>query len=324
MKTACISHGPDSSHVNSDSVARDRCVTAPFDVGKADCATVADFVRRRRPVFLRASGRRAGRDRHHHRRGQRRLSRRLARRHDHRHISRAAGRSSDERHECARGISVQHARALRSTAVSGEGVLLTVMKRWPWLHTALTVAACLTPAAAQGQDTAAPGEGRTGVLTLYSVSQDAPAGAFPEPAPYYTLRERTYRKVLGDALGDQLDYYSELLDRYHFPGPSYESDIEDYLVRKYAEPDDQGADREWPGRGRSCGAGTGAARVSAANRVRRPRRAAASSTIDRPFVSVGNERVARFGAAGASRHASCVRRERRIIAGCTERSQVSL
>ena len=30
-----------------------------------------------------------------------------------------------------------------------------------------------------------------------------------------------------------LDYYSELLDRYHFPDPSYESDFEDYLVRKY-------------------------------------------------------------------------------------------
>ena len=38
-----------------------------------------------------------------------------------------------------------------TTPVSGEGVLLTVMKRWPWLRTAITVAACLTPAAAQGQ-----------------------------------------------------------------------------------------------------------------------------------------------------------------------------
>ena len=122
-----------------------------------------------------------------------------------------------------------------TTPVSGEGVLLTVMKRWPWLRTAITVAACLTPAAAQGQDTAAPTRSQTGVLTLYSLSDDAPEGSFPEPAPYYTIRERTYRKVLGDALGDQLDYYSELLDRYHFPDPSYESDFEDYLVRKYAD-----------------------------------------------------------------------------------------
>ena len=32
-----------------------------------------------------------------------------------------------------------------------------------------------------------------------------------------------------------LDYYSELLDRHHFPDPSYESDFEDYLVRKYGD-----------------------------------------------------------------------------------------
>ena len=70
---------------------------------------------------------------------------------------------------------------------------------------------------------------------MYTVSEEAPGGAFPEAAPYYTIRERTYRRVLGDALGDRLDYYSELLDRYHFPAPSYESDFEDYLVRKYAD-----------------------------------------------------------------------------------------
>ena len=160
------------------------------------------------------------------------------------------------------------------------------MKRWPWLHTALTVAACLTPAAAQGQGTATPGEGRTGVLTLYSVSQDAPAGAFPEPAPYYALRERTYRKVLGDALGDQLDYYSELLDRYHFPGASYESDIEDFLVRKYADRMIKVLIANGPVEADLAGAGTGAARVSAANRVPRPRRAAAGST-NRPAIRIG-------------------------------------
>ena len=62
-----------------------------------------------------------------------------------------------------------------------------------------------------------------------------PGGPIPETAPRYTIREQTYRRVLGDALGDQLDYYSEILDRYHFPSPSYESDFEDFLVRKYAD-----------------------------------------------------------------------------------------
>ena len=111
-----------------------------------------------------------------------------------------------------------------TTLVSGEGVFLTVMRRWPWLRTAIAVAACLAPAAAQCQVTAAPSRSQTRVLSLYASSQDAPA---------YAIRERTYRKVLGDALGDQLNYYSELLDSYHFPDPSYQSDFEDYLVRKY-------------------------------------------------------------------------------------------
>ena len=83
--------------------------------------------------------------------------------------------------------------------------------------------------------TAAPTGSQTRVLTLYALSQDAPAGSFLEIAPYYPIRERTYRKVLGDALGDQLDYYSELLDRHHFPDPSYEADFEDYLVRRYGD-----------------------------------------------------------------------------------------
>ena len=114
------------------------------------------------------------------------------------------------------------------------------------------------------------------------------------------------------------------LTRHHFPDPSYESDFEDYLVRKYGRPDDRPADREWPGRGRSCGAVTGAPPVSTADRVHRPRCAAASSEIDRLYLSVCHERVAGFGAAGASRHTSRVRRVRRITAGCMERKPVSL
>ena len=83
--------------------------------------------------------------------------------------------------------------------------------------------------------TAAPSRSQTRVLALYSLSKDAPQGSFLDAAPFFTIHERTYRKVLGDALGDRLDYYSELLDRYHFPDPSYESDFEDYLVRKYGD-----------------------------------------------------------------------------------------
>ena len=120
------------------------------------------------------------------------------------------------------------------------------------------------------------------------------------PAPY-AIRERTYRKVLGDALGDQLNYYSELLDSYHFPDPSYQSDFEDYLVRKYGGRTIDLLIANGPDRGRSCGAVTGAAPVSTADRVHRPRCAAASSQIDRPYLSACHERVARFGAAGASR-----------------------
>ena len=130
--------------------------------------------------------------------------------------------------------------------------------------------------------------------------------------------------MLGDALGDQLDYYSELLDRYHFPDPSYESDFEDYLVRKYADRRIKLLIANGPDEAALAGRLQARLAVSTADRVRRPRCAAASSEIDRPYVSVAIERVAGFGAAGASRHPSRVRRARRISAGCTERSRVSL
>ena len=100
----------------------------------------------------------------------------------------------------------------------------------PWLCAAITVGACLTPAAAQGQDTAAPT--RTGVLSLYIARDNG--GILPETAPFYTIREQTYRRELRAALGDQLAYYSEFLDRYRI-SQSYQSDDEDYLVRKYAD-----------------------------------------------------------------------------------------
>ena len=151
------------------------------------------------------------------------------------------------------------------------------MKRWPCLCTTIAVAACLAPAAVQGQDTAAPSRSQTRVLSL-----DA---SFLRTLPPTLSVSGPTGSVLGDALGDQLNYYSELLDSYHFPDPSYESDFEDYLVRKYGDRTIDLADRERPDRGRSCGAVTGAAPVSTADRVHRPRCAAASSQIDRPYLS---------------------------------------
>ena len=109
------------------------------------------------------------------------------------------------------------------------------MRRWSWLCTAITLAACLTPAATQGQVTAAPPRSQIRVLVLYALSRDAPEAIFPEPAPFFTVRERIYRSMLADALGDQLEYYSELVNYHTFPDQSYESDFENYLVRKYGD-----------------------------------------------------------------------------------------
>ena len=109
------------------------------------------------------------------------------------------------------------------------------MRCWLSLRIAITVATCLAPAAVECQVTAPPTRNKTRVLVLYALSHDAAEGLFPVPGPHFIIRERIYRKVLGDALGDQLDYYSELLDRYHFPDPSYEADFEDHLVRKYGD-----------------------------------------------------------------------------------------
>ena len=90
------------------------------------------------------------------------------------------------------------------------------------------------------------------------------------------------------------------------------------------QPDDRAADREWPGRGRSGGAVAGAAPVSTSNRVRRASRCGGPFR-NRPAIRFGgHKRVARSGAAGASRHPSRVRRVRHITGGCTERRRVSL
>ena len=81
----------------------------------------------------------------------------------------------------------------------------------PWLRIAITIGACLAPAAAQCQDAGAPTGSVTGVLRCTPCLRSSRSN-ISGTAPYYTIRERIYRKVLGEALGNQLDYYSELLN----------------------------------------------------------------------------------------------------------------
>ncbi len=98
------------------------------------------------------------------------------------------------------------------------------MKRWPWVRIAITATMCLAPAAVEGQVTAPSTRGQTRVVSLETLRPETPASV---------TTERIYRQRLSDALGDRLDYNSELLNVYHFPDPLYESQFEDYLVRKY-------------------------------------------------------------------------------------------
>ena len=175
------------------------------------------------------------------------------------------------------------------------------MRRWPWLRTAITVAACLAPAAAQCQVTAAPSRSQTRVLSLYRLVLPGRS-----PAPITPSVSGPTGRCWVTHWAISLNYYSELLDSYNFPDPSYRIRLRRLSRAQVWWPDDRPADRERPDRGRSCGAVTGAAPVSTADRVHRPRCAAASSQIDRPYLSACHERVARFGAAGASRiHATC-------------------
>jgi hypothetical protein len=94
----------------------------------------------------------------------------------------------------------------------------------PWLRIALTIAACLAPRMALCQVT--PEFTRTQVRVL---SLDT----LPPDSVWTTIAERIYRRSLRDAFGDQVEFYSERLDVYNFPDPSFESDFEDFLVRKY-------------------------------------------------------------------------------------------
>ena len=105
-----------------------------------------------------------------------------------------------------------------------KGVLLTVMKRWPRLRIAITATMCLAPAAVECQVTVPSTRGQTRVVSLQTLRPET---------PWSVTSERIYNQRLSDALGDRLDYNAELLNVYHFPDALYESQFEDYLVRKY-------------------------------------------------------------------------------------------
>ena len=88
----------------------------------------------------------------------------------------------------------------------------------------MTATMCLAPAAVECQVTAPSTRGQTRVVSLETLRPET---------PWAVTTERIYRQRLSDALGDRLDYNSELLNVYHFPDQLYESQFEDYLVRKY-------------------------------------------------------------------------------------------
>ena len=99
-----------------------------------------------------------------------------------------------------------------------------VMRRPPWLCTAITVAVCLAPPVAEGQVTAPSTRNATRVLSLQTINPGTLV---------YSISERIYRQRLSDALGDRLDFATEYVDVVYFPDPLYESQFEDHLVRKY-------------------------------------------------------------------------------------------
>src|SRR5437899_106050 len=60
----------------------------------------------------------------------------------------------------------------------------------------------------------AGGDAQKRVLLVHMLRRDPPVS---------TGAEDVYRKVLGDALGSQLDYYSEYIDERRFGKPQYRS-----------------------------------------------------------------------------------------------------
>ena len=175
----------------------------------------------------------------------------------------------------------------------------------------MAIAACLAPRSAECQGAPAPTRSHIRVLSLDTL---------PPESPWTTITERIYRERLSDAFGDRLAYYYERLDSYNFPDSSYESDFEDYLLRKYH---DRPFDLLLVGgthRGRLCRAPASAARGEPADRVPGQIRRAAGSEIGRRQSRVCAERVAGPRASRASGDTPRVRRERcrsRAINGTT-------
>ena len=87
---------------------------------------------------------------------------------------------------------------------------MRVMKRPPWLCTAITVAVCLAPPGAEGQVTAPSTRNATRVLSLQTINPGTLV---------YSISERIYRERLSDALGDRLDFHTEYVDVVYFPDP---------------------------------------------------------------------------------------------------------
>ena len=179
------------------------------------------------------------------------------------------------------------------------------MKRWPWLRVAITAAMSLAPAAAECQVTAPSTRAQTRVLSLQTL--------LPE-TPWYMTTDRIYRQRLTDALGDQLDYYSEFLDRPPLPRPSVPNQTTK-TISCASMPTGRSTCCSRHGRTRPlCGAVAGAAPVSPADRVHYVDKARpVPKSTGQAFGS--HKRVARFGAACASRHTSRVPRVRHITSG---------
>jgi signal transduction histidine kinase len=68
-------------------------------------------------------------------------------------------------------------------------------------------------------------ESQKRILVLHPVRRDAPVSI---------SMDGVYRQVLAEALGPQLDYYSEYLDEYRFSDPQYQSALREYLRSRYA------------------------------------------------------------------------------------------
>ena len=92
-----------------------------------------------------------------------------------------------------------------------------------WCTLLVLVVAGAGPSAAQALAKDEQEEQKT-VLVLHPSREDA---------PYTVLVERAFRKTLGDALGRQLDYYTEYLGFGRFSGPEYQMALRDFLRHKY-------------------------------------------------------------------------------------------